>query len=185
MKNPSLDKFSFKNIFIKCDLYALHSLRKKYLYWGPHFPAFGLSTEICRVNLRIPYLVQMRESTDQKHSEYKVALWDLKHRIGKYGKIQGTSCDFLISNIYLQIITNNFPKPISGQSSISTRPENINKLLVLWCIQGVQKCYISLKWVERLKSVRCCGKITDPEIWPTLTAIIHRNPTVIIYLINL
>ena len=36
-------------------------------YYGPHFPAFGLNTEIRSMS---PYSVQMRENVDQNNSEY-------------------------------------------------------------------------------------------------------------------
>ena len=39
-KSTSLDKSSFKNFFIKCDLYALHSLRKKCPYSKFFWSAF-------------------------------------------------------------------------------------------------------------------------------------------------
>ena len=39
-----------------------------YSYSGPYFPAFGLNTE--RYGEISPYLVQMRENTDQNNSEY-------------------------------------------------------------------------------------------------------------------
>ena len=38
-----------------------------YSYSGPYFPAFGLNTE--RYGEISPYLVQMRENTDQNNSE--------------------------------------------------------------------------------------------------------------------
>ena len=36
-------------------------------YSGPHFPVFGLNTEILRIS---PYSVRKRENTDQNNSEY-------------------------------------------------------------------------------------------------------------------
>ena len=33
-------------------------------FFGPHFPAFGLNTDIS------PYSIQMRENTDQKNFDY-------------------------------------------------------------------------------------------------------------------
>ena len=39
-----------------------------YSYSGPYFPAFGLNTE--RYGEISPYLVKMRENTDQNNSEY-------------------------------------------------------------------------------------------------------------------
>ena len=50
---------------------------------GPHFPAFGLNMEILRIS---PYLVRMRENTDQKspntYTSCKVIL--LRHSLNGF-----------------------------------------------------------------------------------------------------
>ena len=70
---------------------------------GPYFPAFGLSMEIYRVNVRIQS--ELRENTDQKKSEYG-HFW---RSVGFQIPLDCLQVSLLILNEFSKLINVNFP----------------------------------------------------------------------------